>query len=347
MSIASEITRINGNIAAAYTALDGKGATLPATQNSANLADTIDTIQTGGVQVVRGGWVVPQCVLDLESAFDNWFNLYTPTLSYVYGVLLYKGITKIKLNSVANTIDTIISSGNNDVYEYESGDIYVTFENIDGDNWVVFQSSLRIDDFNIIAPHDINTTALANGSIRYVIIKNTTSDSTVFSGTDLLSYSSSFRNLESLKCINVKLGNAFIGNDMRGAGRKYIPPITYWQSAIPDNTVVSAFDTYAHTLPNLPYGLDLTSVTTNLTLGTTDGGMNNIKEAYIKLPNADFTITKNSGIVFSRDNWQYIADNAPTVSGKTLTMYGVNIAVCGGSNGQIITTLTNKGWTVN
>lgn len=48
MSIASEITRINTNIAAAYTALDGKGATLPATQNSANLADTIDTITTGG-----------------------------------------------------------------------------------------------------------------------------------------------------------------------------------------------------------------------------------------------------------------------------------------------------------
>lgn len=48
MSIASEITRINGNIAAAYTALDGKGATLPETQNSANLADTIDTITTGG-----------------------------------------------------------------------------------------------------------------------------------------------------------------------------------------------------------------------------------------------------------------------------------------------------------
>lgn len=50
MSIASEITRINGNIAAAYTALDGKGATLPAagSQNSANLADTIDTITTGG-----------------------------------------------------------------------------------------------------------------------------------------------------------------------------------------------------------------------------------------------------------------------------------------------------------
>lgn len=48
MTIASEITRINGNIAAAYTAASGKGATMPATRNSANLATCIGTISTGG-----------------------------------------------------------------------------------------------------------------------------------------------------------------------------------------------------------------------------------------------------------------------------------------------------------
>ena len=48
MSIASEITRINTNIAAAYTACSDKGATMPQTQNSANLADTIDSIPQGG-----------------------------------------------------------------------------------------------------------------------------------------------------------------------------------------------------------------------------------------------------------------------------------------------------------
>ena len=47
MSIASEITRIQGNISDAYTAANGKGATMPATQNSANLATTISSIQTG------------------------------------------------------------------------------------------------------------------------------------------------------------------------------------------------------------------------------------------------------------------------------------------------------------
>jgi len=34
MSIESEITRINNNIAATYTALSAKGATMPETENS-------------------------------------------------------------------------------------------------------------------------------------------------------------------------------------------------------------------------------------------------------------------------------------------------------------------------
>ena len=50
MSIASEITRINNNIAGAYTACNSKGATMPASgsQNSANLATTISSIPAGG-----------------------------------------------------------------------------------------------------------------------------------------------------------------------------------------------------------------------------------------------------------------------------------------------------------
>lgn len=47
MTIASEITRIRNNIAAAYTALSDKGATLPATQDSANLADCVESVSSG------------------------------------------------------------------------------------------------------------------------------------------------------------------------------------------------------------------------------------------------------------------------------------------------------------
>lgn len=47
MSIASEITRINNNIAAAYSACENKGADMPQQQNSANLAAAIDSISIG------------------------------------------------------------------------------------------------------------------------------------------------------------------------------------------------------------------------------------------------------------------------------------------------------------
>lgn len=53
MSVASEIERIKGNIASAYTAASGKGATMPDVQNSANLAGCIDTITGGGEPVEK------------------------------------------------------------------------------------------------------------------------------------------------------------------------------------------------------------------------------------------------------------------------------------------------------
>lgn len=52
---------VDSDIASAYTACENKGATLPATQNSANLANTIDSIPTGG----GGGDVVENPALRL------------------------------------------------------------------------------------------------------------------------------------------------------------------------------------------------------------------------------------------------------------------------------------------
>lgn len=48
MTVASEISRITGNIADTYTAASGKGATMPATENSDNLATCIASIPSGG-----------------------------------------------------------------------------------------------------------------------------------------------------------------------------------------------------------------------------------------------------------------------------------------------------------
>lgn len=48
MTISNEIQRINTNIENAYSACETKGATLPATQNSANLSTCINSIPEGG-----------------------------------------------------------------------------------------------------------------------------------------------------------------------------------------------------------------------------------------------------------------------------------------------------------
>lgn len=48
MTIASEITKLNTNLTAAYTAVSGKGGTLPQAQNFDNLATCIGTITGGG-----------------------------------------------------------------------------------------------------------------------------------------------------------------------------------------------------------------------------------------------------------------------------------------------------------
>lgn len=51
MSITSEISRIQTNIANAYTVAEAKGATMPVTENSDNLATTIESIEGSGGQI--------------------------------------------------------------------------------------------------------------------------------------------------------------------------------------------------------------------------------------------------------------------------------------------------------
>lgn len=57
MSIQSQINRIKSNLAAAYTAAQSKGASMPSSQNSANLAATISSITAGtGIVTFKGTW---------------------------------------------------------------------------------------------------------------------------------------------------------------------------------------------------------------------------------------------------------------------------------------------------
>lgn len=153
MSVADEISRIKGNIASAYTAAGGKGATMPSVQNSANLAGCIDTITGGGGEVVdktkfgvsidnilgdvdADGTLTPanagDFVLDLtgvkaiysvrmfDSMFANRQNLkavYAPDLKELSSYLFYKAFYFSYADTAVFGIETIRDSWS-DVFEY-------------------------------------------------------------------------------------------------------------------------------------------------------------------------------------------------------------------------------------
>lgn len=101
MSIATEITRIKTNIANAYTKLSERGATLPTSQNSENLASTINTIPTSSpssnnlskitvnlddkiTELVENNVIeiiIPDTVTTIGTNFKNWTALTSITIS--------------------------------------------------------------------------------------------------------------------------------------------------------------------------------------------------------------------------------------------------------------------------
>lgn len=73
MTIASEITRIQTNIANAYTEISNKGGTLPATEDSDNLATAIGTITGGSGQDVIEAYKLPDDAV-ISTAYADFNN---------------------------------------------------------------------------------------------------------------------------------------------------------------------------------------------------------------------------------------------------------------------------------
>ena len=76
MSVADQINRIKTNIANTYTAAQAKGATMPQTQNSDNLAACIQSTSTGGGGSTQFGLTAEQML----GTLDEDGNLTYPTL---------------------------------------------------------------------------------------------------------------------------------------------------------------------------------------------------------------------------------------------------------------------------
>lgn len=88
MSIASELTALDGYIGDAYDAVSAKGGTIPANKNMSNLGTAIGTITTGGTD-----YGIPRIVVGGA--------LKKPASGYSY--TLPTGVTKISGESAANT----------------------------------------------------------------------------------------------------------------------------------------------------------------------------------------------------------------------------------------------------
>ncbi len=85
MSISNQIARINGNIAAAYTEAQAKGATVPTTENSANLAMTIASIQTSPLPIVEETFSQQNAVVTRflnETSYSSDDYSYSSVMSY-------------------------------------------------------------------------------------------------------------------------------------------------------------------------------------------------------------------------------------------------------------------------
>ena len=125
MSIASEITRINNNIANAYTAINSKGGTLPQTQNSANLATAINSISGGGggsIQVING--IIEQYKASNQTISANSF------VQFISDTQLVKGASSTSVSD--STVAVKINSNKVFVIHRNSNDLNAMICTING-----------------------------------------------------------------------------------------------------------------------------------------------------------------------------------------------------------------------
>lgn len=386
MSIASEITRISGNIADAYTACNDKGATMPTAenQNSANLADTINSIPAGGGETEDRNYVkdynkmveVLNGVLDggytAQKALNQGWTIYDSNISnHQFGVVLDEETESIYIRTYPTYQGWVAG------VKIPSGasitDVSTDIKRIDFDKekWVCFcTGNLAIDQFrrctNIEGANWTQNYNIAKILCIYMpTIASNSSLSTIFNLASMpfikiIKLSDNFsisaltlNDVTVLRCITQLDNREDICKLISGYNSTdgYLLPCT--KSSIKGY----AFGLKQIILKKCPITFDFSSDTGTGTLNICvfngySSDMNIIDYDFkIKLPSNYSTVelfNYNYSIPFSKESLEYMADKAPTVNGATLAL-GVYLDkwLTVTADGQVIrATLESKGWTV-
>lgn len=360
MTIASEVTRIKTNIAQAYTALEEKGATIPEVKNSDNLSDAIGSITTGGATsgTMREFFAMPNSYLELDNEMTNDRHLasirtridsnmcsvgcaFLPISGDSITVKYNDGIRAVKLSDgqykelAANETLTLTWDSENDA--------------ADGYRWIIyyFVGPNLFSSTNVLGSFSTLGYSETYRFIKYIAVNAVIKD---FSFLGQLG-SMAGRGLDTFRTIGDGYVKASIMSSFsiyQSFPIRYIPSISDGYLKIEDGYSITKDNTTSSSsyyLTNYPTGLDLSGINSG-TWDITNFG-SRLMSLYVKIPPVDIIIATSSyPTKISKKNWKYIAENAPNVSGKTLTMGTANIATCGGENSEIITTLKNKGWTI-
>lgn len=360
MTIASEVTRIKTNIAQAYTALEEKGATIPEMKNSDNLAEAIGSVSAGGGNsgiIYRDDVSLPAIFDEIDAFVEKGFgeiNQHT----WIVGLILPKYAKNIVIRPKFATkyyyngeiVDLKYSLGCNYPLTIVE-DNRVIYFNISASTNDITNGLNNLIRVNLAEADDNGDSSSKAIRYTYISIKYCGSAQGKLGNFNPYAFGSYSGDYEAIKLNNCIISNA-LTSDVLYEGRfaSHVLPVSNFSSVDTSNSSkwVSNFSNVM-VLPNLPYGLDLSFITTDtkLILGHASWGYassTRLRSAYISLPNAPVVVGAKQ--FFSKENWEYIAEHAPNVTNRTLTMGEVNIAICGGEDSEIITTLKNKGWTV-
>ena len=121
MSIASEITRIKNNISAAYDEAEARGATMPAKENTANLASTIESIPEGSSEA-------PELYAPTLSRSNDTVTISNPSTngSFVDTYKIYNGNTLLSEQSGTSISLVGLGAGSYELYVAAAGEGFKT-----------------------------------------------------------------------------------------------------------------------------------------------------------------------------------------------------------------------------